>query len=305
MAKSPNKESAPDSNLDTDLDALFALPLEEFTRARNELAARLKKSDRRADADRVKALVKPSISAWAVNQLYWKHREAFNRLIAAGARFRQAQAMQLAGNEVDTQGPRDERREALSSLSRFAAELLSEGGHAATPETIRRITTTLEAISAYATLPGAPPSGRLTADVDPPGFEALAALIPGSGITRQTEPARVTAFKSTPQKEETGVREPEEKRQVTMAAARTSLRNAERTLSEARTRAAGADAALKRANAAATEAGERLEKARAAWEEAGTRARRLAIEAEEAAKEVEAAERAVEKASSELQGLPH
>ena len=85
-----------DNNLGDDVDALFRLPLAEFTGARNTLAARLKKSGREDEAVLVKALVKPSISAWAVNQLYWNHREAFDRLIASGERFHKAQSSRLA-----------------------------------------------------------------------------------------------------------------------------------------------------------------------------------------------------------------
>ena len=70
-----------------EVDALFKLPLAEFTGARNTLGARLKKSGQGDEAARVKALAKPSISAWAVNQLYWHHREAFDQLIDSGERF--------------------------------------------------------------------------------------------------------------------------------------------------------------------------------------------------------------------------
>ena len=56
------------------MDALFKLPLAEFTGARNDLAARLKREGRANDSNFVKALAKPSISAWAVNQLHWNHR---------------------------------------------------------------------------------------------------------------------------------------------------------------------------------------------------------------------------------------
>jgi hypothetical protein len=41
------------SKLEDDIDALFRLPLAEFTGERNTLAARLKKEGRRNDADRV------------------------------------------------------------------------------------------------------------------------------------------------------------------------------------------------------------------------------------------------------------
>ena len=69
---------------DSDIDALFQLPPGEFTAARNALASRLKKGGHADEAEAVKALPKPSVSAWAVNQLFWKHRKPFDRLMAAG-----------------------------------------------------------------------------------------------------------------------------------------------------------------------------------------------------------------------------
>src|SRR5688500_5287730 len=102
-----------------DVDALFQLPQSEFTAARNALAARLKKAGHPERADEVKALAKPPVSAWAVNQLYWRHREAFDRLITTGEQFRQAQAAQLSGQSADLRGPLEARRSALSDLSRM------------------------------------------------------------------------------------------------------------------------------------------------------------------------------------------
>ena len=78
-----------------DIDALFQLPLGEFTAARNALAAQLKKDRRHAEASEAKALAKPSVSAWVVNQLFWRHRKLFGRLIDSGDRLRRAQAERL------------------------------------------------------------------------------------------------------------------------------------------------------------------------------------------------------------------
>jgi hypothetical protein len=305
--------------IEDDIDALFALSWTEFTGARNALAAQLKKDGRGEDAARVKALVKPSITAWAVNQLYWKHRKEFDQLIAAGQRFRQAQASQLAGKVADTRGPRDERREALSELSRLASALLRAAGHNATSDTMRRVTTTLEAMSVYASLPDAPPPGRLTNDVDPPGFEALAALIPGTRMTNRTEgrtrisrsqKSASTRTNSRKGAAVTGIRGVEERGQARISAAKVSLQNAERVLSEAHARAQGAKVVLRRATAnlkeaekQRREAEERFNKASAASQEAGQHARSVAAEAERATQAVEDAERAVEKASSELRSL--
>ena len=168
--------------LEAEVDALFRLPLAEFTGARNALAARLKKSGRGDDAALVKSLAKPSISAWAVNQLYWNHREAFDRLIASGEHFHKAQTSRSAGKGADMREALDARRESLTHLSDLATSLLRDAGHNPAPDTIHRITTTLEGISAYASRSDAPRPGRLTADVDPPGFELFGSSIPGAGM---------------------------------------------------------------------------------------------------------------------------
>ncbi len=262
------------NNLENEIDALFVLPLADFTGARNLLAERLKKDGRAEDAERVKSLRKPPVSAWVVNQLYWRHREAFDRLLSTGDQFRKAQASQLSGKAVDLRESRDARRESLNQLSRLAAAALRKAGHNPTPEMSRRIDTTLEAISAYASLPG-PFPGRLTDDVDPPGFDALAALISDVPTPKQ-------------QKNAAG--------ETRIAQAKASLRGAEQALKQARAIARETDAARKRAAAVKREA-ERL------MREADERLRAAAAEADEAAKALEQAERAVDDASEELQSL--
>jgi hypothetical protein len=302
-----------------DVDALFQLPLVEFTAARNALASQLKKAGRAAEAEQVKGLAKPSLSAWVVNQLFWRHRDAFSRLITAGERFRTAQAAQLAGKSVDVREPLEARRTALASLSRLAAGTLRDAGHTASPETMRRITTTLEALSVYGSLPEAPPSGRLTDDVDPPGFETLASLVPRIGRSAKgDEPTHIIPFHPSANKAGKRVsglaagdpRRQQEERQARLARAKEATKQADAALKDARKTAQQAEAALKKAAARAKEtekeklaAGERLEKASAAADEARHHARRIAAEAEDAAGAVEDAERALEKAQRELAAL--
>ena len=89
------------------------------------LLPQLKQQGRRNDADRVKLLAKPSVSAWTVNQLYWDHREAFNQLMATGKRLRPAQKLRLAGKVADMRDSLDARREALVNLSELATEFVA------------------------------------------------------------------------------------------------------------------------------------------------------------------------------------
>ena len=55
--------------MDPEVEALYGLPLEEFTKARDALArARAKEGDKEGAAP-IKALRKPSVVAWGLNQL--------------------------------------------------------------------------------------------------------------------------------------------------------------------------------------------------------------------------------------------
>jgi hypothetical protein len=307
--------------LENDVDALFKVPLNEFISGRKTLAARLKQGGQAGEADRVKALVKPSITAWAVNQLYWKHREEFDRLIETGQRFRQAQTSRSAGKMTDMRVSLDERREVLSDLSKLADELLRDAGHNPSPDTIRRISTTLEAMSAYASLPDGLQAGRLTQDVDPPGFDSLASFVPGARMPeRKKEPARIipspkpsaSASPSPPKKAApaSNVRKIEESRHAKVSAAKASLQDAKRELVKARILTQNAETAQRKALADAKEkekhrleAEKRFEKTSAAAEEAARRAQTAAGEVDEAARILEDAELAVEEASKVLKSL--
>jgi hypothetical protein len=304
-------------NVQDDLDALFALPLTEFTAARNALATRLKKAGAAGDAERIKSLAKPSVAAWAVNQLFWKHRIAFDRLLDAGERFRKAQTAQLAGKSADLRAPLEARRAALSELSTHAATILAEGGSPATPDTMRRVTTTLEALSTYAGIPDTPQPGRLMDDVQPPGFEALAALVPRVGSDRAGGPTRVIPFEFKPRK--AGARKATDavdekalaaERKAQMAAARAAIQEAERTLRDTQKAAQKAEEELKKAAARAKEADaekqkleQQFERLTAQADEARKNARAVAAAAEGAAQEVEDAERALEKAQRTLSSM--
>jgi hypothetical protein len=263
-------------DLETDFDALFKLPLTEFTSARNALAARLRKAGLANEANRVKSLGKPPVSAWAVNQLYWKHRESFDKLMAAGERFGHAHALQLTGQTADTRKPLAARREALSSLLRFADTLLRDSGHNPTPDTIRRITTTLEALSSLRQPSEASRPGRLTEDLGPTGFDWLSTLVPGA---EQAEPQKSAQTQPDPALAKAAVDTAEE----ALEKARSSAQELIATLKEARSRANETEKDRSEAEA-------RLEQATLAAEEARQRLQSVSAEAERAANAIKAAE---------------
>ena len=302
-----------------EIDALFQLPLGEFTAARNALATRTKKAGDADSAERIKGIPKPSVAAWAANQLYWQHRIVFDRLLDSGERFRKAQASQLSGKTADFRAPLEDRRAALSELSGRAATLLTHAGNTPTPDTMRRVTTTLEALSTYAGLPDTPQPGRLTDDVQPPGFETLAALIPRVDTGERTAgPTRVIPFqqKAPPRKaskrtagaDDERARAAERKAQI--ARAKAAMQEAERALRDARKDAQRAEENLKKAAARAKEADaakkkaeQQLEQVAADAEAARKNARAVAVQAEEAAQAVEDAERSLDKVTRELEEI--
>jgi len=280
---------------------LFRLPLAEFTGERNTLAARLKKEGRRNDADRVKLLAKPSVSAWAVNQLYWDHRQAFDQLMASGKRLRPAQKLRLAGKVASVRDSLDARREALVHLSDLAEELLREAGSNPSLDTLRRVTTTLEALSAHALHSDGPTPGRLTQDLDPPSFDSLASLMSSVAVTEEIDEPVTPVRKSSANV--ANVRRLEEARRAKIADAKVTLQDAKKSLSEARARVQSLESTQKKANAEVKEAEKILEKATAALSDAVRRAKSVATEVDEATKTVEVAKRAIEQATKELESL--
>lgn len=167
---------------DEALATLYRAPLGEFVSERKRLAKELKAGGDAEGARRLGQRSRPNISAWTVNQLYWHARDEFEAMLESAAPLR---AGGLAGGA--------EHREAMNVLRSRASKILEQAGHAASETTLRRVMTTLSAIAASdGFAPDAP--GTLSADRDPPGFEAIgigdaeAAPLPESSVTASRKP---------------------------------------------------------------------------------------------------------------------
>ena len=163
------------SALDAKIDDLYQLPLSAFTGARNALA----KTVSGADAARVKALAKPTIIPWVMNQVYWRSRATFDRVMKSGAALRAAQIAALEGREADVRAAGDAHRRAIADASADAMRRASAVGAKPDADALARA---LEALS-LATNPPASP-GRLTEAIEPAGLEALTGL---AGLKLKTE----------------------------------------------------------------------------------------------------------------------
>jgi len=161
--------------LETEIDQLYQLPLEEFTTARNNLARTAG-----ADGAEVRKLAKPPIAAWAVNQLYWKRRDIYDALIEASTAVRKTHKAILGGRRADLREPAKEHDEALEAAQKATLAILQEAGHPPSDSTRQTILTTLRALPTDVT------PGRLTETLQPGGFEMLQGLsiAGGGGVIR-------------------------------------------------------------------------------------------------------------------------
>ena len=153
--------------LDSKIDDLYKGPLTEFVAERAALAKTLAGEEAR----RVKGLQKPTVVAWAVNQVYWHARPVYDRLAASGEQLRAAQIAALKGKANDVRRATEAHRKAMRDAVAEALRLASESdAHPSADE----LTKTLEAVSLARDLPEQP--GRLTKPLQPAGFEALAGV---------------------------------------------------------------------------------------------------------------------------------
>jgi hypothetical protein len=278
------------------IDALYRLPLAEFTAVRNALVATLRKAGDRAGAARVAALEKPPASAWAVNALYWTERKLFDAFLAAGKRLATAQR---SGGADAFREAQKERKDALLGLMKKAGSLLEAAGHAATPATLGRVSQTLESLAVRGGAPEAMTLGQLSVDLEPPGFDAFAGL-------SFAAPAPAPALKKVPKAEGGKVDEGrarraaiEEAREAVMSA-EAEQRRLKKAMAEAAAAADKARAAQREAEAALSEASQKARRATETAEKAGFEARRAGTALAEAERAVEAAKTLFDRKKREL-----
>jgi hypothetical protein len=312
---------------DADLDALYGAPFDEFVARRNALEKSLRKEGHDAEATAVKALTKPSLPAWTVNQLSRHEPKRFAALLEAGEALRDAQRGMLHGGGGDAMRTATRaQREVVSALVERAAALLEKAGHKATATTMDKVNETLQAVSTVGW--GEAGEGRLERELAPPGLDALAGLFAGGAPApahraaakkpaaakrarddEAEEDADDEAGDKRSAREEAAARRAE-KREADRREAEQALRAAERVLSSAKREASHADGTLEKAETRAdvartrvADAEQALEAARAQLEKAGEAAKEAKAEARERRDELAAAERAVSAAERALEKL--
>ncbi len=172
--------------IEDEVDKLYQLPLKEFTPARNALA-------KQADGDHaaaVRALQKPSVPAWAVNQLYWRKRGVYDKLVEAAERLRTTHRSLLAGKSVDLYAAEEAHRATIKSAQQEIRDILAGAEESQSPANLTAIAETLEALPGNSEAPG-----RLTRPLKRMGFEALAGVAPRAA---GAPPRKLTLVKPGP-----------------------------------------------------------------------------------------------------------
>lgn len=230
------------------IDGLYALPLDAFISERDALVTRLRKEGDRDAATRVKKLRKPSVSAWAVNQLAHREPDLVGRVVEL------RRSIEEAPSSEAMRSASEERRRIISDLVRKAERILSEAGHAATGDTIHAITQTLHAgddDDDRADLL----RGRLTRDLQPSGLAGFGIALGEVEYGSDTDPRL-----EEKQRRADDLARAAEDADREAAAAERGVAEAERALDAARSRAEAArraaDKAAERAARARREADE-------------------------------------------------
>jgi hypothetical protein len=283
------------TDVDAAIDALYRAPLERFTSERNALAVELRKAGQRAEAHAVKGLAKPSVTAWAVNQVWWGDEPTFRAMLDAGDAQRSAHMALVRGQAADVRAAGEVRQKAVDAVVEAAVNALG-GPSKVAPDMRHRIAGTVEALASGGMPPDATP-GRLTKDLQASGLEALSALAgvaPGSTAKAPAPPRPVlvsrTADKPSSSKPEAKAEAAARERAQKIADAKARLAEREVALRAAASEAAGTASAEKKARAALETATARVadleEKLEAAHEHERV-ARRALAQATKAASEAE------------------
>jgi hypothetical protein len=198
-------------------------------------------------ANEIKKLAKPSVPVWTANQLARREPGEVRALLRSAEELRKAQERALAGKGAEDLRERlTEQRKAVRALARLGRDILAERGRSVSETVVERIAKTLDAAALDEAARFQLRAGRLTEELEPPGFDALAGMATAPSSRR-----------AKPRSARTGKREQ-------VAEARRAVQEARRQARAEASAAAAAERELARAEDARRDAGEARERAEAA-----------------------------------------
>jgi hypothetical protein len=245
---------------------LYAGSLSGFTGARSERARQLRGSGDKELAAAVAKLPKPTVAAWAVDQVAHHYRHELKAFLDAGKAVRDAQARLLRGRgSRDTlEAALEEERRQVRSLAELARGLLADAGQKPTQATLEKVRETLHAATLDEAIAEDVAAGALEKEQRSSGFDAILSMPVG----RSSKPAKGGTSSSSrrrrgapPEADEQAERAAAEERKARLEAARAELRDAREEAAERRKELRAAEQTADDAREALREAEERLESA--------------------------------------------
>jgi hypothetical protein len=200
-----------------------------------------------------------------VNQLYWRKKAIYNKLIVAAEARQKAHAKLLSGKSSDVAAADAAHSTALRAAAEAAREILKDAGHDESHTIANAVNETLQA------LPGSGTTGRLTEPLKPAGFEALAGLVKGGvhvpKLVAKPAPAPATEQKRERHDTEKSLREARHDAKAAETALNATRRNLARAKEERERLQDQLQFAIKKVEDTSTELREREQQATRAAQE--------------------------------------
>jgi hypothetical protein len=174
--------------IDKAIDDLFAAEPSEFVAARDALVKELRDAGDKEGAAEVKALRRPTVAAWAINQLARSDSEGIEELVEAGEALRTASLARTGAKDLREAVAR--RRDVVKRLTEATKRILPSSS--ATETNLSAIAQTLEAASVDEQAAEELRRGRLSKEL------ALPAAFPGFGAEETAALPAAERAKPTP-----------------------------------------------------------------------------------------------------------
>jgi hypothetical protein len=278
-------------SIDDDIDRLYQVPPAQFVAERNALAKRAG-----ARAAEIRALPKPTLPVWAVNQLHWQRPDVYRALVDAAGNLRATHKAVLAGKRGDLRAASRVHEEALDAALKATLAIAAQDGTPPSDAARQAIGTTLRA------LPAGDPPGRLREALKPGGFEMLAGLPAGGRVVPAPAPSARAGARASGAKSARGETAPARKiDKAALARAQKAADAAARALTAAEQAARREEFEAARAVRELEKAQRRVARAREALAEAESELREAENEAAAAEKTRDAAQDRAESADRTLE----
>ena len=247
-----------DDPAQAELDSIYGLPLNEFTAARNAAAKELAAEGDPEAAERVRSARKPTVAAWALNQLKRGEARRLNAFAKAVRGLEEAQRALIEEGDRDAfTKASDAHRRALEALVDAALDAAAEAGSSRSAGLEDKVTSTLQAATSDPEVLELLRAGRLDRErVSSAGLEAL----PGSSAPQVKTGAKRSKGEAAARRRVETERRRARKAQEKVERAESALEHAREAAGEAERNVRRAQAAVREAKAELATATERIAK---------------------------------------------